>query len=204
MEFKYILILIVIVYIPVFITGQYTIRGVSESYAELGDNYRLQCDVTDSPSVVDFRRNNIVVCSMINCESSSIDNRYKCGCINNNNKQLYLNISNINKQDDTTWSCRSNNGGQGSTNVSVYYGPENIRFNPNSDNIDVIEGKSQSVNCLADCKPDCNITWSKDSSTTILNNPLSLSTRDQTGSYNCTVRHTVLNKQLTKQLNVQI
>ncbi|ESO95974.1 hypothetical protein LOTGIDRAFT_239377 [Lottia gigantea] len=83
-------------------------------------------------------------------------------------------------------------------------GPENTQFNPNSDNIDVIEGKSQSVNCLADCKPDCKINWSKDGSTTILNNPLSLSTRDQTGSYNCTVRHTVLNKQLTKQLNVQI
>ncbi|ESO95184.1 hypothetical protein LOTGIDRAFT_175237 [Lottia gigantea] len=73
-----------------------------------------------------------------------------------------------------------------------------------SDNIDVIEGKSQSVNCLADCNPDCNITWYKDGSTTILNNTLSLSTRDQTGSYTCTVRHTVLNKQLTKQLNVQI
>ncbi|ESO95971.1 hypothetical protein LOTGIDRAFT_174992 [Lottia gigantea] len=159
--------------------------------------------ITDSPSVLDFRRNNIVVCSMINCESSS-DNRYKCGCINNNNKQLYLNISNINKQDDTTWSCRGNSGRQGSINVSVYYGPENIRFNPTSDNIDVIEGKSQSVNCLADCKPDCNIIWSKDGSTTILNNTLSLSTRDQTGSYNCTVKHTVLNKQLTKQLNVQI
>ncbi|ESO95985.1 hypothetical protein LOTGIDRAFT_175005 [Lottia gigantea] len=83
-------------------------------------------------------------------------------------------------------------------------GPENIIFNPTSDNIDVVEGKSQSVNCLADCKPDCNITWSKDGSRTILNNPLSLSTRDQTGSYNCTVTHIVLNKQLTKQLNVQI
>ncbi|ESO95972.1 hypothetical protein LOTGIDRAFT_239376 [Lottia gigantea] len=203
MEYKYILILIVIVYLPVLITGQYTLRGVPESYAVLGENYRLQCDVTDSLSVVDFRRNNIVVCNMINCGSQS-DNRYKCGCINNNNKQLYLNISNINKQDDTTWSCRGNSGGQGSTTVSVYYGPENTRFNPNSDNIDVIEGKSQSVNCLADCNPDCNITWSKDGSTTILNNPLSLSTRDQTGSYNCTVKHTVLNKQLTKQLNVQI
>ncbi|ESO92692.1 hypothetical protein LOTGIDRAFT_175673 [Lottia gigantea] len=82
-------------------------------------------------------------------------------------------------------------------------GPENIRLNPTGDNIDVVEGKCQNVNCLADCKPDCNITWSKDSSTTILNNPLSLST-NQTDSFNCTVRHTVLNKQLTKQLNVQI
>ncbi|ESO95196.1 hypothetical protein LOTGIDRAFT_175249 [Lottia gigantea] len=187
---EYIFILIVIVNLPVLITGQYTIRGVPESYAVLGENYRLQCDVTDSPSGVEFRRNNIVVCNMINCESSSTDNRYKCRCINNNNKQLYLNISNINKQDDTTWSCRD--------------GPENIRFNPTSDNIDVIEGKSQSVNCLADCKPDCNINWSKDGSTTILNNPLSLSTRNQTGSYTCTFTHTVLNKQLTKQLNVQI
>ncbi|ESO95195.1 hypothetical protein LOTGIDRAFT_175248 [Lottia gigantea] len=205
MEYK--CILIVIVYLPVLITGQYTIRGVPESYAVLGENYTLQCTVTDSPSLVDFRRNNIVLCSIFSgvCQSTTpIDNRYKCECINNNNKQLYLNISNINIQDDTTWSCRGNSGGQGSTNVSVYYGPENIRFNPTSDNIDVIEGKSQNVNCLADCKPDCNITWSKDSSTTILNNPLSLSTRDQTGSYNCTVRHTVLNKQLIKQLNVQI
>ncbi|ESO92684.1 hypothetical protein LOTGIDRAFT_175665, partial [Lottia gigantea] len=202
MEYK--CILIVLVYLSVLITGQYTIRGVPESYAELGENYRLQCNVTDSPSGLDFRRNNIVVCNMINCESQSIDNRYKCGCINNNNKQLYLNISNINKQDDTTWSCRGNSGGQGSTNVSVYYGPENIRFNPTSDNIDGIEGKSQSVNCLADCKPECNITWSKDGLTTILNNRLSLSTRNQTGSYNCTVKHIVLNKQLTKQLNVQI
>ncbi|ESO85141.1 hypothetical protein LOTGIDRAFT_176076 [Lottia gigantea] len=91
-----------------------------------------------------------------------------------------------------------------SEKTGVPDGPENIRFNPTSDNIDVIEGKSQSVNCLADCKPDCNINWSKDGSTTILNNPLSLSTRNQTGSYTCTVTHTVLNKQLTKQLNVQI
>ncbi|ESO97185.1 hypothetical protein LOTGIDRAFT_239176 [Lottia gigantea] len=192
MEYKYILILIVVVYLPVLITGQYTIRGVPESYAVLGENYRLQCNVTDSPSLVRFYRNNVIVCSSLSstCESQPTDNRYKCGCINDNNTQLYLNISNINKQDDTTWSCRD--------------GPENIIFNPTSDNIDVIEGKSQNVNCLADCKPDCNITWSKDGSTTILNNPLSLSTRDQTGSYNCTVRHTVLNKQLTKQLNVQI
>ncbi|ESO92292.1 hypothetical protein LOTGIDRAFT_175706 [Lottia gigantea] len=206
MEFKYILKLIVIVYLPVLITGQYTLRGVPESYAVLGENYTLQCDVTDSSGLVRFQRNNVFLCSILSstCENSSTDNRYKCGCINNNNKQLYLNISNINKQDDTTWSCNGNSGGQGSTNVSVYYGPENIIFNPTSDNIDVIEGKSQNVNCLADCNLDCNITWSKDGSTTILNNPLSLSTRDQTGSYNCTVRHTVLNKQLTKQLNVQI
>ncbi|ESO92687.1 hypothetical protein LOTGIDRAFT_239573 [Lottia gigantea] len=185
-------------------SSQYTLRGVPESYAVLGENYTLQCDVTDSPSLVEFRRNNVAVCNMINCGSSSTDNRYKCRCINNNNKQLYLNISNINKQDDTTWSCRGNSGGQGSTTVSVYYGPQNTRFNPTNGNIDVIEGKSQSVNCLADCKPDCNINWSKDGSTTILNNPLSLSTRDQTGSYNCTVTHTVLNKQLTKHLIVQI
>ncbi|ESO95192.1 hypothetical protein LOTGIDRAFT_175245 [Lottia gigantea] len=180
MEYKYILILIVIVYLPVLITGQYTIIGVPESYAVFGENYTLQCNVTDSPSLVDFRRNNDVVCTMINCGSQPIDNRYKCRCINNNNKQLYLNISNIYKQDDTTWSCGDDNN-RGSTTVSVYYGPENIKFNPTSDNIDVIEGKSQSVNCLADCKPDCNINWSKDGSTTILNNPLSLSTSDQTG-----------------------
>ncbi|ESP03296.1 hypothetical protein LOTGIDRAFT_176393 [Lottia gigantea] len=309
MEFKYILIVIVLVYLPVLITGQYTLRGVPESYAVLGEKYTLQCDVTDSPIAVECRKNDVFLCSILSstCESQSTDNRYKCGCINNNNKTLYLNISNINKQDDTTWSCRGNSGGQGSTTVTVYYGPakirfnptsdnidviegktqsvncladckpdcnitwskdgqytirgvpesyavlgenytlqcdvtdspnfvqfrinnvavcsilsstcesqstdnrykcgygpENIIFNPTSDNIDVIEGKSQSVNCLADCKPDCNITWSKDGSTTILNNPLSLSTRYQTGSYNCTVRHTVLNKQLTKQLNVQI
>ncbi|ESO95982.1 hypothetical protein LOTGIDRAFT_175003 [Lottia gigantea] len=102
------------------INGQYTLRGVPESYAVLGENYTLQCDVTDSPSLVDFRRNNIVVCNMINCESSSTDNRYKCRCINNNDKTLYLNISNINKQDDTTWSCRGDSGGQGSTTVPVY------------------------------------------------------------------------------------
>ncbi|ESO95183.1 hypothetical protein LOTGIDRAFT_239461 [Lottia gigantea] len=187
-------------------TCQYTIRGVPESYAVLGENYTLQCTVTDSPGLVEFRRNNIVVCSIFSefCESQPIDNRYKCGCINNNNKTLYLNISNINKQDDTTWSCRGDIDISISTSVPVYYGPENIRFNPSSDNIDVIEGKSQNVNCLADCNLDCNITWSKDGSTTILNNPLSLSTRDQTGSYTCTVTHTVLNKQLTKQLNVQI
>ncbi|ESO92291.1 hypothetical protein LOTGIDRAFT_175705 [Lottia gigantea] len=204
MEYKYTLILLF--YLPVLITGQYTLRGVPESYAVLGENYALQCTVTDSPSLVDFPRNNVAVCNIFSqsCNGQSTDNRYKCGCINNNNKQLYLNISNINKQDDTTWSCRGNSGGQGVTNVPVYYGPENIIFNPTSDNIDVIEGKSQSVNCLADCKPDCNITWSKDGSTTILNNTLSLSTRYQTGSYNCTVKHTVLNKQLTKQLNVQI
>ncbi|ESO97173.1 hypothetical protein LOTGIDRAFT_174559 [Lottia gigantea] len=105
---------------PRYNTGQYTIRGVPESYAVLGENYRLQCNVTDSPSGVEFRRNNVAVCNMINCESSSTDNRYKCGCINDNNKTLYLNISNINKQDDTTWSCRGNSGGQGSATVPVY------------------------------------------------------------------------------------
>ncbi|ESO95970.1 hypothetical protein LOTGIDRAFT_174991 [Lottia gigantea] len=183
MEYKS--ILIVIVYLSVLITGQYTIRGVPESYAELGENYTLQCTVTDSPSLVDFRRNNIVLCSIFSgvCQSTTpIDNRYKCECINNN-KTLYLNISNINIQDDTTWSCRGNSGGQGSTNVSVYYGPENIRYNPNSDNIDVIEGKRQSVNCLADCKPDCNITWSKDDELTFSPDVTSINIiegRDQT------------------------
>ncbi|ESO92685.1 hypothetical protein LOTGIDRAFT_175666 [Lottia gigantea] len=82
MEYKYILILIVIVYLPVLITGQYAIRGVPESYAELDENYRLQCDVTDSPSSVEFRKNNIVLCRIFSgsCRSTPpIDNRYKCG-----------------------------------------------------------------------------------------------------------------------------
>ncbi|ESO92688.1 hypothetical protein LOTGIDRAFT_175669 [Lottia gigantea] len=207
MEYKYIFILIVFFYLPVLIIGQYTLRGVPvKRYLVLDENYRLQCDVTDSSNAVDFRRNNIVVCSILSqsCESQSTNNRYKCGCINNNNKTLYLNINDINIKDDSTWSCKGNAGGQSSTTVTVYYGPENIRFNPTSNNIDVIEGKSQSVNCLADCNPDCDINWSKDGSTTILNNPLSLSTRIQTGVYTCTVKHIVFNKQLTKQLIVQV
>ncbi|ESO95194.1 hypothetical protein LOTGIDRAFT_175247 [Lottia gigantea] len=206
MEFKYILILIVIVYLPVLITGQYTLRGVPESYAVLGENYTLQCDVTDSAQGVNFGRNNIVVCSMINCESSSIDNRYKCGCINNNNKQLYLNISNINKQDDTTWSCRGNSGGQGSSTVPVYYPPYITSIISDAVNNEIDEGSDVIFNCNVDSKPVSTITWS---SSTISDTytgqrwTLTQAKCQDTGIYTCTANNGIGQSTTKLPLNIR-
>ncbi|ESO99088.1 hypothetical protein LOTGIDRAFT_238930 [Lottia gigantea] len=192
MEFKYILILIVIVYLPVLITGKYTIRGVPESYAVLGENYRLECNVTDSPIHVIFCTGTIGLCDMINCGSSSTDNRYKCGCINNNNKQLYLNISNINKQDDTTWFCRGYNGGQGVTTISVYYPQDITSITSDAVNNEADEGSDVIFNCNVNSKPVSTITWSSSTSTdtnTGQDWTLTQAKCQDTGIYTCTANN---------------
>ncbi|ESO95191.1 hypothetical protein LOTGIDRAFT_175244 [Lottia gigantea] len=207
MEFKYILILIVIVYLPVLITGQYTIRGVSESYAVLGENYRLECDITDSPGIVDFRRNKIALGTILSQSClGGINDRYTYGCINNNNKQLYLNISNINKQDDTTWSCRGNSGGQGSTTILVYYPPDITSITSDAVNYTADDGSDVIFNCNVDSKPVSTITWSSSTSTDTNTGQqwtLPQAKCQDTGIYTCTANNGI-GQSTTKSLSLDI
>ncbi|XP_055958993.1 hemicentin-1-like isoform X2 [Patella vulgata] len=130
--------------------------------------------------------------------------------MNGNNRQLYLNITNVNKTDAGDWTCGDsfNTGTSPTVTLPVYYGPENISFKSTGSSIIVIENESGSVTCSADCNPPCNITWYEgdDTSGSIIssnNGLLSLNNRQQAGNYTCQATNTEIpNSHRSKHLMV--
>ncbi|XP_055958683.1 hemicentin-1 [Patella vulgata] len=190
----------------------YSLSG-STSYGIRGGGYIFTCQIYGGnlvPSdIIQFNRDSMSVCRhVLTCLSSVPSGRYTCGCINGNNRQLYLNITNIQVTDAGDWTCGDsfNIATSQAVTLPVYYGPENIRFEPTSSSITVIENESRTVTCSADCNPPCNIKWYKGADTTTAsgsNGLLSLTKRQHAGNYTCQITNTQIPGSLqSKQLMV--
>ncbi|KAK6174020.1 hypothetical protein SNE40_017372 [Patella caerulea] len=119
-----------------------------------------------------------------------------------------LQLNNIQRQ-DTAYTCQAEYSTLVTTpltktlQITVYYGPENIRFTPTGSSITVIENESRTVICSAECNPPCNFNWKKGYVPSGSNGVLSLTNRRQAGNYTCQVTNTqIRNSRQSKQLMV--
>ncbi|XP_055958759.1 adhesion G-protein coupled receptor G6 isoform X2 [Patella vulgata] len=118
--------------LPIY-SQKYSLSG-SAPYGIRGEDYRFTCQVSvgNIPIEIGFNKGSESVCEvvLISCqEPSSSDTRYTCGCINGNNKQLYLNITNVTSTDTGNWTCGDtfNIGTSPTVTLPVYYNcPEEI------------------------------------------------------------------------------
>ncbi|KAK6174048.1 hypothetical protein SNE40_017394 [Patella caerulea] len=208
---------VILCILMVIIEGQtYNLSG-SAPYGIRGGDYRFTCHISGGnfirTDIFVFKKDSVKVCEQpFSCDPSpSSDNRSTCGCINGNNSQLYLNITNVQSTDAGTWTCGDSFNINTSPPVTlpVYYGPENIRFTPSS--IAVIENESRTVNCSADCNPPCTISWYNggDSSGTIISSSNGLlqlnNIQRQDTAYTCQAEYTILTTTpLTKTLQITV
>ncbi|XP_055958991.1 hemicentin-1 isoform X6 [Patella vulgata] len=219
---RYMYYYIIVILLAVrYIQGQtYSLSG-SAPYGIRGGDYSFTCQISGgnliNTDIIEFKKDNNQICTRtLNCNtgSSSDPTRYTCGCMNGNNRQLYLNITNVTSTDAGTWTCGDSFNTRTSPPVTlpVYYGPENIRFTPTSSNITVIENESRNITCSADCNPPpCNINWYKGSETSgniisSSNGRLQLNNiQRQDTTYTCQAKHRNLTTTpLTKTLQITV
>ncbi|KAK6174061.1 hypothetical protein SNE40_017406 [Patella caerulea] len=94
------------------VTGQtYSLSG-SAPYGIRGEDYRITCQIFGGnflrTDVIWFMKNSIKVCEQpFTCNPNpQTDPRITCGCINGNDRKMYLNITNVQSTDAGTWTCR--------------------------------------------------------------------------------------------------
>ncbi|KAK6174064.1 hypothetical protein SNE40_017409 [Patella caerulea] len=127
--------------------------------------------------------------------------------------KVLLQLNNIQRQ-DRVYTCQAKHRIMTTTpltktlQITVYYGPENIKFTPTSSSITAIENESRIVTCSANCNPPpCNINWYKKAETVASgrNGLLQLINikRQQAGNYTCQVANTQIPDSLqSKQLMI--
>ncbi|CAC5360970.1 unnamed protein product [Mytilus coruscus] len=104
-----------------------------------------------------------------------------------------LQISNLSKEDNGTYTCTGYNGyGTPATKplyLTVNYGPKAVKlFPPRTEYTVEEEATIQAINCTSDCRPSCEYMWSGPNTPSDTTNVLSLNNikKNQTGVYNCT------------------
>ncbi|XP_055958765.1 cell surface glycoprotein MUC18-like [Patella vulgata] len=120
-----------------------------------------------------------------------------------------LSLNNIKRQQAGNYTCQAQHNNITNSKqtkvlqITVNYGPENIRFTPTSSSITVIENESKTVTCSGDCNPSpCNIRWYNGSTTISSTALLSLNNRQQAGNYTCQATNTEIHGSQSKQLMV--
>ncbi|XP_055958934.1 lachesin isoform X2 [Patella vulgata] len=148
-----------------YIQGQtYSLSG-SASYGIRGGDYRFTCriSVDNIPQGVSFNIGNDIICRvlLLTCQESSSDTRYTCGCINGNNRTLYLNITNVQSTDAGTWTCRDGSVGSPPVTLPVYYPPTIKSLTSDANNNMIDEDSTVTFTCSVDSLPSSVISWSR-------------------------------------------
>ncbi|XP_041373383.1 carcinoembryonic antigen-related cell adhesion molecule 5-like isoform X1 [Gigantopelta aegis] len=147
-----------------------------------------------------------VTCKSTSCDSSCSFRWSRPGQQSLDGSQLT--VRDIRRSQAGTYTCTVSDSSDIKTKrfgLNVYYGPDSVPFSLSSPH-HIKEGNDLTVSCATSCSPSCNYAWTMGRQQKATSSALTIPniSRDQAGTYTCTITNTGTSTTKNKQFQLNV